>query len=129
MDGKTVLLVEDSQDNATIFGLYLEHHGFRMLRARNGAEGVYLAERLRPDLILMDLSMPAMNGWEAMRRIRANSLLAGIPALALTEYDETESQEQVRLAGFGGIIEKPCAPRRLLEAVQLHLGYGRASAA
>ena len=129
MNAKTVLLVEDNEDSATIYGVFLEHHGFRVLRARDGAEGVRLAHELHPDLILMDVSIRPLSGWDAMRQIRANRCTADIPALALTEYGELEMREQAELAGFQALLEKPCAPRRLLLEVRQHLDGVHATAA
>lgn len=129
MDTKTVLLVEENEDSAIIYGVFLEHHGFHVLRAKDSAEGVRLAHELHPDLILMAMSIPGFGAWQAMREIRADSGTAGIPVLAMTEYDEKETREQARLVGFHGVLEKPCTPRRLLLEVTRFLDGMQASAA
>ena len=81
---RTVLVVEDQEDNRHILTVYLEHVGYRVISAVNGAEGVAVAQAERPDLILMDISMPVLDGYEALRELRGDPLLRSTPVVALT---------------------------------------------
>lgn len=112
-----VLLVEDTEDNRVIYSALLEHHGFAVICAHDGAEGVECARRHKPDLILMDLMMPVMDGWEATRRIRGDDELADVPVVALTAHGGV-SERRWREAGFNGFLSKPIAPSRLFRELR-----------
>lgn len=129
MNGKTILLAEDNEDNALIYAAFLEHFGLRVLRAGNGAEAVRLAGEAHPDLILMDMSMPVMDGWEATLRLKASPATAGIPTLALTAHTGAEYRARAHAIGCDGFLEKPCAPRQVLAEIQRFLAERPASAA
>ena len=114
-----ILLVDDNEDNRVIFTALLTHGGFAVLEAVNGQDGVEQAEHHRPDLVLLDLTMPVMDGWEAVRRIRESPDVAAIPVIALPAHDVSE--DAWRRAGFTALLCKPCNPRQLLDTVRRHL--------
>ena len=111
-----ILLVEDNEDNRIVFTSLLTHYRYAVLEAVNGQDGVQQATRHRPDLILMDLSMPVMDGWEAVRRIRDTPDLTDVPVVAITAHEI--AGRNWREAGFSAYLSKPCDPRRLLDTVQ-----------
>lgn len=103
----TVLLVEDVEDNRELARLLLETAGYEVLEAHNGREAVTLAMAHRPDLVLMDLSLPEVDGWEALRHLRADPDTADIPVVALTAHAMAGDRERVAAAGFDGYMAKP----------------------
>lgn len=120
---KTILLVEDNYDNREIYRTIMDASGYQLLEAHNSAEGVRLAQEHRPDLILMDLSMPVLDGWKAMALLRADDRTKHIPVLALSAHvvldgDFQPSQE----AGFAAYLTKPIEPKRVLQEVQSRIG-------
>jgi len=119
---KRILVVEDTEDNRQIMRDLLGAAGFEMIEAEDGAAGVAAAEREKPDLILMDIQLPVMDGYEATRRIKANPELRHIPILAVTSYALSGDEEKARAAGCDGYITKPFSPRQLLAKVREHLG-------
>jgi len=119
---KRILVVEDTEDNRQILRDLLGAAGFEMLEAEDGAAGVAAAERERPDLILMDIQLPVMDGYEATRRIKANPELAQIPIIAVTSYALSGDEAKARAAGCDGYVAKPYSPRQLLAKVREHLG-------
>lgn len=117
---RTILVVEDSPQERDIFSTYLQFVGGRILEAANGQEGLRLAREHCPDLILLDLTMPVMNGTEMVRRLKQDPSTAGIPVVAVTGH--CLSRESLEEQGFCGYLEKPLAPYRLLEEVERCLG-------
>ncbi|MFI5024991.1 MAG: response regulator [Alphaproteobacteria bacterium] len=118
---KRILVVEDTEDNRQILRDLLTAAGFEMVEAEDGAAGVAAAERERPDLILMDIQLPVMDGYEATRRIKANAALKHIPIIAVTSYALSGDEEKARAAGCDGYVTKPFSPRQLLAKVREHL--------
>ncbi|HXQ68450.1 MAG TPA: response regulator [Alphaproteobacteria bacterium] len=119
---KRILVVEDTEDNRQIMRDLLTAAGFEMVEAEDGAAGVAAAEREKPDLILMDIQLPVMDGYEATRRIKANAELKHIPIIAVTSYALSGDEEKARAAGCDGYVTKPFSPRQLLAKVREHLG-------
>ena len=119
---KRILVVEDTEDNRQILRDLLGAAGFEMIEAEDGAAGVAAAEREKPDLILMDIQLPVMDGYEATRRIKANPELKHIPIIAVTSYALSGDEEKARAAGCDGYVTKPFSPRQLLAKVREHLG-------
>lgn len=119
MDSKSVLLVEDNEDNRTIYGTVLRFAGYTVLEAINGEEGVAKARSHHPDLILMDLSMPVLDGWQATEQIKSDPYTADIPILAVSAHTMygTDTTRLVK-CGFHGFLAKPLPPRALLCEVQ-----------
>jgi two-component system, cell cycle response regulator DivK len=119
---KKILVVEDTEDNRQILRDLLSAAGYDMIEAHDGAEGVARASEHKPDLILMDIQMPVMDGYEATRRIRANPELKSIPIVAVTSYALSGDEEKTRAAGCDGYIAKPYSPRQMLAKVREILG-------
>jgi CheY-like chemotaxis protein len=119
---QTILVVEDNEDNRTIYRTLLEHFGYTVLEAVDGEEGARLAEAHQPALVLMDLSMPRLDGYGALERIRASTLTAAVPVLALTAHAMEADRERATAAGFDGYLAKPIEPRLVLAEVQRIVG-------
>ena len=119
---KKILVVEDTEDNRQILRDLLGMAGYDMIEANDGAEGVVQATAHRPDLILMDIQMPVMDGYEATRRIKANPELKPIPIIAVTSYALSGDEEKARAAGCDAYIAKPYSPRQMLAKVREILG-------
>ena len=122
MGSRTVLLVEDNEDNRAVYSTILQYFGYGVLEAADGAEGVRLAREHRPDLILMDISIPVLDGWQATQQIKGDAETAAIPVIALTAHAMPEDRQRSVTAGFDGYLAKPCEPRRVIEEVQRFIG-------
>ena len=123
--GPLILVVDDYEDAREMYAEYLRFCGFRVAEARNGNEAVAQARSLKPDLILMDLSLPGMDGWEATRVLKADDATKHIPIVALTGHALAGASEGARKAGCDSFVTKPCLPddlvvevRRMLNAVK-----------
>ncbi|HZJ30915.1 MAG TPA: response regulator [Vicinamibacterales bacterium] len=123
--GPLILVVDDYQDAREMYAEYLQYSGFRVAEAKNGNEAVTQARALKPDLILMDLSLPGMDGWEATRVLKADEETRHIPIVALTGHALAGASEGARKAGCDSFVTKPCLPddlvvevRRMLDAVK-----------
>jgi two-component system cell cycle response regulator DivK len=119
-----ILVVDDYQDAREMYAEYLQFSGFRVAEARNGTEAVEQAFALKPDLILMDLSLPGMDGWEATRQLKSDDRTRHIPVVALTGHALAGASEGAKKAGCDSFVTKPCLPddlvvevRRMLNAV------------
>ena len=119
---KTVLLVEDNEDNLVIYSTILRHAGFEVIEARDGQAGIETAKERHPGLILMDVSIPIVDGWEATRRLKADPATADIPIIALTAHALASDQLKAAEAGCDGYIAKPAEPRVVAATVKQHLG-------
>src|SRR5262245_5079970 len=120
---KRVLIVEDVEFNRDLLVQLLEED-YELLTATNGATGVELAERERPDLILMDLSLPVIDGWEATQRIKANAALRHIPIIALTAHAMMGDEDKARAAGCDDYLSKPIDEDLLFEKLAYFLDEG-----
>lgn len=116
--GKTVLLVEDNPDNQEIYRIILSHHGFVVLQAWDGECGVRMARHHTPDLILMDLTMPVVDGLEATRMLKSDPATSGIPIIALTAHAEHEDRAAAAEAGCVSFLTKPATPARVAGEVR-----------
>ncbi|MCA1585022.1 MAG: response regulator [Acidobacteria bacterium] len=105
-----VLIVDDSRDAREMFADYLVLCGFRTAEATNGLEAIAQAEALAPDIILMDLSLPAMDGWEATRRIKADGRTRHIPVVAISGHAGQQALDAARAAGCAALVVKPVFP-------------------
>jgi two-component system, cell cycle response regulator DivK len=112
-----ILLVEDNEMNRDMLSRRLERKGYEVVIAVNGKEGVELVSSTRPDLILMDLSLPIIDGWEATRRIKADPATARIPVIALTAHAMAEDRAKAMAAGCDDFDIKPVDLPRLLEKI------------
>jgi len=119
---KRILVVEDTRDNREILRDLLVAKGYDFVEAVDGAAGVVMAASSRPDLILMDIQLPILDGYEATRRIKADPDLAHIPIIAVTSYALAGDEEKTRAAGCDGYIAKPFSPRQLLGKIQEFIG-------
>jgi CheY-like chemotaxis protein len=119
-----ILYVEDNEDNVYMLRRRLSKLSWEVLIAGNGAEGVRMAAEQMPDLILMDLSLPVMDGWEATRQIKAAAATRHIPVIALTANAMAGDKESALAAGCDDFDTKPIDFPRLLEKIRLHLREG-----
>lgn len=127
--GQTLLLVEDNEDNRLVYSMMLRHVGYDVVEARDGAEAISLARSVVPDLILMDLSIPKVDGWEATRILRHDPLTRDIPIIALTAHALADDRERAAAAGFTSYLAKPVEPHAVVEEVRLRIGRGAPRAA
>ena len=111
---KRILMVEDTEDNRQIIRDLMESVGYDLIEAEDGAAGVAMATEHRPDLILMDIQLPVMDGYEACRRIKADPELRHIPIIAVTSYALSGDETKTKAAGCDGYVAKPFSPRQLL---------------
>jgi two-component system, cell cycle response regulator DivK len=118
---KLILVVEDQVDNRQILRDLLTSVGYRFIEAENGELGVAAAAAHRPDLIVMDIQLPVLDGYEATRRMKADPVLKGIPIIVVTSYALSGDEDKARTAGCDAYITKPYSPRQLLAAVRKFL--------
>src|SRR5262245_13088991 len=118
-----VLLVDDYTDAREMYSEYLSFQGFDVIEATNGKEALKQAVDAAPDIILMDLSLPVMDGWEATRRLKADERTAGIPVVALTGHALAGISEDAKRAGCDAFVTKPCLPEDLVKEIRkvLHM--------
>ena len=124
-----VLMIDDSPDAGAMYGEYLEFCGFRVVTARNGEEALVAAREEWPAVIVMDLAIPLMDGWEVIRRLRADSLTAAIPIVTISAYAFGEAPLRAREAGADVCLSKPCLPPQVARVVRAMVGASRAAAA
>jgi len=124
---KTVLLVEDNEDNLIIYSTILRFGGYRVVEAHDGRAALAVARSANPDLILMDVSIPYIDGLEVTRRLKADPATRHIPIIALTAHALTSDRERALEAGCDGYISKPAEPRFVLDAVHGELGAAEAA--
>ncbi len=115
---KRILVVEDQEDNRRIMRDMLRKAGFEVLEATTGEQGVILAETHMPDLILMDIQMPVLDGYEATRRIKSIPKLKEIPIIVVTSYALSGEDAKAQAAGAAGYVSKPFSPRQLLAEIR-----------
>ena len=113
-----VLVVEDYQDAREMYAAYLQYSGFDVAEASNGVEAVERATELVPDIVLMDLALPRMDGWEATRRLKADPRTRHIPIVALTGHALAGHAEGAREAGCDAFVTKPCLPDALVAEIR-----------
>ena len=115
---KRILVVEDQEDNRRILRDLLTGAGFDLIEAENGEDAVAAAQTSRPDLILMDIQLPLLDGYEATRRIKADPNLKSIPIIVVTSYALSGDENKARLAGCDAYVAKPFSPRQLLAKIK-----------
>ena len=116
--GKHILIVDDYPDALDIWALYLGSLGYRVSTAGDGESAIAQAERLLPDLIVLDLELPRLSGFEVAEHLRANPDTQLIPLIAATGYSHEKQLDRARAAGFDRIVVKPCDPDRLVEEIE-----------
>ncbi len=119
---KKVLYIEDNQDNMSLVVWILEDEGYEVVQAWTAEEGLELLARQSVDLVLMDISLPGMNGMEATRVIRADQKLAAIPVFALTAHAISEERGRIAASGVDKILTKPLDEEELVEAIRDQIG-------
>ena len=120
-DRPRVLLVDDYPDAREMYAEYLDFSGFEVIEAANGMEALQRAADTQPDIVLMDLSLPVMDGWEATRRLKADKRTEHIPVVALTGHALAGISEGARKAGCDAFVTKPCLPEDLVREIRLVL--------
>jgi len=116
-----ILYIEDNESNMYLVNFLLEARGHAVLQAWDGRQGVEVALRERPDLILLDIQLPVMDGYEIARRLRAEASLAGVPIVALTSYAMAGDREKALGAGCDGYLEKPINPETFIGSIERFL--------
>jgi two-component system, cell cycle response regulator DivK len=125
LDRPRVLLVDDYPDAREMYTEYLEFSGFEVVQAGNGIEALQRAADTAPDIILMDLSLPVMDGWEATRRLKADARTRHIPVVALTGHALAGHADGAREAGCDAFVTKPCLPDALVAEIRRLLDQHR----
>jgi two-component system cell cycle response regulator DivK len=118
---KRILVVEDQDDNRRILRDLLTASGYELIEAVDGEQGLTSAEQERPDLILMDIQLPGIDGYEVTRRIKANEALRSIPIIAVTSYALSGDDQKAFEAGCDAYVTKPFSPRQLLAKIREYL--------
>ena len=118
---KRILVVEDQEDNRQIMFDLLTSAGFEVIAAHTGDEGVAMAEAERPDLILMDIQLPGIDGYDATHQIKAKEALSAIPIIAVTSYALSGDEALAISAGCDAYFAKPVSPRKLLSKIKDYL--------
>lgn len=108
-----VLVVDDSEDNRVLYATYLEHLEMRVEHAVDGEHALFKIMQFSPDIVIMDLAMPVLDGWEAIAQMKAHPRMQQIPVIALTGHATEESIERARAAGADAVLTKPCTPQAL----------------
>ena len=115
---KRILVVEDQEDNRQILRDLLSHSGYDMIEAENGELALTQAAKHHPDLILMDIQLPVLDGYEATRRLKADPKLKAIPIIVITSYALSGDEQKARAAGCDAYVAKPYSPRALLAKIR-----------
>ncbi len=118
---KKILIIEDNEQNLYLVSFILKTHGFEICAATDGQQGIDLAEVALPDLILLDIQLPRMDGYEVARQLRQRPALAKIPIVAVTSYAMAGDRDKALAAGCTGYIEKPINPDTFIRQVEEHL--------
>jgi DNA-binding response OmpR family regulator len=126
--GKHILIVDDYPDAVDVWALYLRAMGYRVSTAVDGAAAIAQAERVLPDLIVLDLELPFVSGFDVARRLRAHPDAQFIPLIAATGHSHEKQLDQAREAGFDQVVLKPCDPDRLVDDIERLLRRSNESA-
>ena len=128
MTGARILVVEDNSLNLKLMRDVLQHRGFEVVEARSGEEGVHLAHSCAPDLVLMDLQLPGIDGVEALHQIRGDPSVADVPVVAVTAFAMQEDRDRAYSDGFDGYLSKPISVRALPAQIEAFLADGHGHA-
>ncbi len=121
----TILVIEDNEKNMYLVTFILERSGYRVIQARDGQTGIALAREAKPDLILLDIQLPVMDGYAVARELTGNSESRDIPIVAVTSYAMVGDRERVLATGCVGYIEKPINPATFMAEVEQYLPEGK----
>ena len=124
----TILIVEDNEKSLKLVRDVLRYKGYRTLEATTGNEGVRLAREAKPDLILMDIQLPDLDGISALRQLRADATLAGTPIIAISASVMPDEKQKIVASGFDGYITKPINVKQFIETVERHLAKAKGAA-
>ncbi len=119
---KTVLIIEDNPDNMKLITFILSKHGYKTMEAVTGTEGINMALKAKPDLILLDIQLPDMEGTEVLKTIRHSEEDGSIPIIAVTSYAMSGDRQYLLNAGCNGYIEKPINPDTIIEEIRNYSG-------
>ncbi len=117
----SILIIEDNEQNIYLATFLLEKNGYRVTQARNGREGIALARLSKPDMILLDIQLPVMDGYAVARELRQNGELGNVPIVAVTSYAMSGDRERALAAGCTGYIEKPINPETFTAEIERYL--------
>ena len=120
-----ILIIEDNEQNLYLATFLLEKNGYEIVQARNGLDGIALAARVLPDLILLDIQLPGMDGYAVARELRRNPALRDVPIVAVTSYAMVGDKERVLAAGCNAYIEKPISPDTFRSEIETVLNVRR----
>ncbi|MDD5347614.1 MAG: response regulator [Candidatus Omnitrophica bacterium] len=118
---RTILLIEDNEQNLYLATFLLEQKGYKVVPARSGTEGIATAARILPDLIILDIQLPQMDGYAVARELRQNPDLKAVPIVAVTSYAMVGDRERTLEAGCNGYIEKPINPDTFIGQIEQYL--------
>ncbi len=116
-----ILLIEDNEKNRYLTTFLLEKHGYQVVQAEDGQTGIALARQEKPDLILLDIQLPVMDGYAVARELRQNGDLQDVPIVAVTSYAMVGDRERILAAGCAGYIEKPINPATFVAEIERYL--------
>ena len=116
-----ILVIEDNEQNLYLETFILEKNDYRVFQARDGRQGIELAAEVEPDLIILDIQLPVMDGYAVARALRKNPTLAEAPIVAVTSYAMAGDREQILAAGCTGYLEKPINPDTFMDEVESYL--------
>lgn len=116
-----ILVIEDNEQNLYLVTFMLEAHGYEVIQAQHGQQGIELAAQIEPDLILLDIQLPVMDGYAVAQELRKNLALNEVPIVAVTSYAMAGDRERTLAAGCTGYIEKPINPNTFITEVEQHL--------
>jgi two-component system, cell cycle response regulator DivK len=117
----TILVIEDNEQNLYLATFLLEHKGYQVTPARSGPDGIELANRIQPALIVLDIQLPKMDGYAVARQLRQNPALQKVPIVAVTSFAMVGDRERSLAAGCTGYIEKPINPDTFLKEIEVYL--------
>jgi two-component system, cell cycle response regulator DivK len=126
MGSKLVLLVEDNQDNREIYTTLLRHVGYEVLEAVDGEHALHLVEQRTPDIVLLDISLPKIDGWQVARRLKTDEATRHVPIAALTAHAYQADRDMARAIGFDAYLAKPVEPRDVYACVVQLIGTPQA---
>jgi CheY-like chemotaxis protein len=119
-----ILVIEDNEQNMYLVTFILEKYGYQVIQARNGADGIVAAENNKPDMVLLDIQLPVMDGYAVARELRKNEALARMHIVAITSYAMPGDREHAMEAGCSGYIEKPINPDTFIAQIEGYLKSG-----
>lgn len=124
---RKILVIDDNEQNVYLICYLLEHAGFEVVQARDGRSGLAQARLVGPDLIVLDIQLPGMDGYEVARTLRADNAWVQVPIVAVTSYAMAGDRERIMASGCTGYLEKPIDPDTFVDAIASHLGTGKRS--